>query len=85
MPNNVTISKSINIAPLVSLFTELFRAYPGMHLKIHRGSSAAAIEVLKGGEVQFGDCLRAVPGCPAERFKHLRCCGNNPDSPPQTQ
>ncbi|TIW82629.1 MAG: LysR family transcriptional regulator, partial [Mesorhizobium sp.] len=52
-PLNVTISNSINIALLVSPFTELFRAYPGAHLKIQRGSPAAVIEALKNGEVEL--------------------------------
>ncbi|TGT51767.1 hypothetical protein EN813_050470, partial [Mesorhizobium sp. M00.F.Ca.ET.170.01.1.1] len=52
-PLNVTISNSVNIALLVSPFTELFRAYPGVHLKINRGSPAAVIEALKSGDAEL--------------------------------
>ncbi|TGR35870.1 LysR family transcriptional regulator substrate-binding protein, partial [Mesorhizobium sp. M8A.F.Ca.ET.198.01.1.1] len=52
-PLNVTISNSINIALLVSPFTELFRAYPGAHLKISRGSPAAVVDALKSGDVEL--------------------------------
>ena len=52
-PLNVTISNSVNIALLVSPFTELFRAYPGVHLKINRGSPTAVVDALKNGEVEL--------------------------------
>ncbi|WP_192257278.1 LysR family transcriptional regulator [Mesorhizobium silamurunense] len=52
-PLNVTISNSVNIALLVSTFTELFRAYPGVHLKINRGSPTAVVDALKNGEVEL--------------------------------
>ncbi|MDX8511154.1 LysR family transcriptional regulator [Mesorhizobium captivum] len=52
-PLNVTISNSINIALLVSPFTELFRAYPGVHLKINRGSPADVVDALKDGNVEL--------------------------------
>ncbi|RAZ92444.1 LysR family transcriptional regulator [Mesorhizobium hawassense] len=52
-PLNVTISNSVNIALLVSTFTELFRAYPGVHLKINRGSPGAVIEALKEGQAEL--------------------------------
>ncbi|TGP23660.1 MULTISPECIES: hypothetical protein [unclassified Mesorhizobium] len=32
---------------------ELFRAYPGAHLKINRGSPAAVIDALKSGDVEL--------------------------------
>ncbi|MGX9180559.1 LysR family transcriptional regulator [Mesorhizobium sp. BHbdii] len=52
-PLNVIISNSVNIALLVSPFTELFRAYPGVHLKISRGSPTAVVDALKNGEVEL--------------------------------
>ena len=52
-PLNVTISNSVNIALLVSPFTELFRAYPGVHLKINRGSPTAVVDALKNGEIEL--------------------------------
>jgi DNA-binding transcriptional LysR family regulator len=52
-PLNVTISNSINIALLVSPFSELFRAYPGVHLKISRGSPAVVVEALKDGAAEI--------------------------------
>ena len=52
-PLNVTISNSINIALLVSPFSELFRAYPGVHLKISRGSPMVVVEALKEGNAEL--------------------------------
>ncbi|MFD2055829.1 LysR family transcriptional regulator [Mesorhizobium calcicola] len=52
-PLNVTISNSVNIALLVSPFTELFRAYPGVHMKISRGSPTTVVEALKNGDVEL--------------------------------
>ena len=52
-PLNVTISNSINIALLVSPFSELFRAYPGVHLKISRGSPATVVAALKDGGAEL--------------------------------
>src|SRR5215468_1788566 len=46
-PLAVAISNSINIELLVSPFSELFRAYPGVHLKLRRGGPAQIIEILK--------------------------------------
>jgi DNA-binding transcriptional LysR family regulator len=52
-PLNVAISNSINIALLVSPFSELFRAYPGVHLKISRGSPSAVTDALKNGNAEL--------------------------------
>lgn len=52
-PLNVAISNSINIALLVSPFSELFRAYPGVHLKISRGSPTVVLEALKSGDAEL--------------------------------
>ena len=52
-PLNITISNSINIALLISPFSELFRAYPGVHLKISRGSPTTVTEALKNGHAEL--------------------------------
>jgi DNA-binding transcriptional LysR family regulator len=52
-PLNVAVSNSINIALLVSPFSELFRAYPGVHLKIRRSSPTGIIETLKQGDAEL--------------------------------
>jgi DNA-binding transcriptional LysR family regulator len=52
-PLNIIISNSINIALLIAPFSELFRAYPGVHLKISRGSPTAVSETLKNGHAEI--------------------------------
>jgi len=52
-PLNVAISNSINIALLISPFSELFRAYPGVHLKISRGAPMIVVEALKNGDAEL--------------------------------
>jgi DNA-binding transcriptional LysR family regulator len=52
-PLNVTISNSINIALMISPFSELFRAYPGVHLKISRGAPTIVVEALKNGDAEL--------------------------------
>ncbi|TIS54159.1 MAG: LysR family transcriptional regulator [Mesorhizobium sp.] len=52
-PLKVAISNSINIALLISPFSELFRAYPGVHLKISRGAPMIVVEALKIGDAEL--------------------------------
>jgi DNA-binding transcriptional LysR family regulator len=51
-PLAVTISNSVNIELAMPAFAELFRAYPGIQLRIRRGSPQAVVEALKAGDVE---------------------------------
>ena len=51
-PLALTISNSVNIEMAMAAISELFRAYPGMQLRIRRGSPQAVVEALKAGEVE---------------------------------
>ncbi|NWG46904.1 MAG: LysR family transcriptional regulator [Alphaproteobacteria bacterium] len=53
-PLSLAVSHSINIAILVTPVTELFRAYPGLQLRIKRGTAGEVIELLKTGKVELG-------------------------------
>jgi DNA-binding transcriptional LysR family regulator len=50
-PLNLALSCSINMAAVMQPVSELFRAYPGIQLKIRRGAAAAIGDMLKNGEV----------------------------------
>ncbi|HYZ61551.1 MAG TPA: LysR family transcriptional regulator, partial [Acetobacteraceae bacterium] len=49
----IAISNSVSLSSFVAPVAELFRTYPGLQLKIRRGSAAGVLEMLKGGEVEL--------------------------------
>jgi DNA-binding transcriptional LysR family regulator len=49
----IAVSNSVSMAVFVPLLAELFRTYPGLHLKIRRGIAADVLEMLKSGEVEL--------------------------------
>ena len=46
-PLNLGLSRSINMAAFMQPMSELFRAYPGVELKIRRGSGEAIHDMLR--------------------------------------
>lgn len=52
-PLALGVSHSINIAIMMPSMTELFRAYPGIQLKIRRGNGLEIGELLKAGSVDL--------------------------------
>lgn len=49
----IAVSHSISMAAFVSPLSELFRAYPGLQLKIRRGTAHDVLELLKQGDVEL--------------------------------
>ena len=52
-PLNLGLSCSINMAAFMQPISELFRAYPGIQLKIRRGPGDAIGDMLKNGDVEL--------------------------------
>jgi DNA-binding transcriptional LysR family regulator len=52
-PLSLGIALSINISTFMPTISELFRAYPGLQLKIRRGSSSDIGKLLKEGDVDL--------------------------------
>ncbi len=52
-PLSLGITLSINISAFMPTISELFRAYPGLQLKIRRGSSSDIEKLLKDGDVDL--------------------------------
>jgi DNA-binding transcriptional LysR family regulator len=52
-PLAIAISSSVNISTFMPLISELFRAYPGLQLKVRRGNSAEIGEILKCGDAEL--------------------------------
>ena len=52
-PLSVAISRTINIALLTHALSELSRAYPGIQLKVRRGTGAEINKILKDGEAEL--------------------------------
>jgi DNA-binding transcriptional LysR family regulator len=52
-PLNLGLSCSINMAAFMPTITELFRAYPGIQLKIRRGGGEAVADMLKSGDIEL--------------------------------
>jgi DNA-binding transcriptional LysR family regulator len=52
-PLNLGLSCSINMAAFMPAISELFRAYPGIQLKIRRGPGNAIADMLKTGEIEL--------------------------------
>ena len=62
---SVAVANCVNMTILARCFGELLRAYPGVELKICRGTSLSVLEALKKGEV---DIAIAGPLDPWERL-----------------
>ncbi len=52
-PLCIVVSNSVELRLIAPLIAELFRAYPGMRLKVRRGSPAEIVEILKRGEAEL--------------------------------
>lgn len=52
-PLSLAVSRSVNIAVFISPLGELFRAYPGVQLKLKRGSRADVAALLKSGDAEL--------------------------------
>jgi len=65
-PLGVTVSDGINIELALPAFAELFRAYPGIELKIRRGTRDVLLEALKNGDVEV-----AIAGTIEEEWDRL--------------
>jgi DNA-binding transcriptional LysR family regulator len=65
-PLSVGMSHGINISTFMPTIGELFRAYPGLQLKIRRGSGENILTFLKGGNVDL-----AIAGPFAESWDRL--------------
>jgi DNA-binding transcriptional LysR family regulator len=52
-PLSMAICNSINIELAMPSIAELFRAYPGIQLRLIRGSASSVAEALKGGGVEL--------------------------------
>ena len=53
-PLPVAISHSVNLDPFMASIAELFRAHPGVQLRLLRGSGAEVLGWLKDGTVELG-------------------------------
>jgi len=49
----IAVSRSIDLALIIGLLREMFRAFPGLQLKIRRGGAAVIAQTLKAGEVDL--------------------------------
>jgi DNA-binding transcriptional LysR family regulator len=52
-PLTIAISSSVNISIFMPLISELFRAYPGLQLKIRRGNGEEIGRILKDGAAEL--------------------------------
>jgi len=52
-PLSIALARSINVELIVGPLTQLFGAYPGVRLKIRRGTGVEILEMLKKGEVEL--------------------------------
>ncbi|HLY58162.1 MAG TPA: LysR family transcriptional regulator, partial [Stellaceae bacterium] len=65
-PLNLGLSRSINIETFSHPISELFRAYPGVQLKVRRGGEEAIQTMLKAGDVEL-----AVAGSSSNAWERL--------------
>lgn len=49
----IAVSRSIDLGLIMSLLREMFRAFPGLQLKIRRGGAAMIAQMLKSGDVDL--------------------------------
>src|SRR5215468_96323 len=52
-PLSLAISNSVDLAVIAPIIAELFRAYPGMSLKLRRGLPIEIVDILKQGEAEL--------------------------------
>ena len=64
----VAVSNSVSMAVFVPLLSELFRVYPGLHLKIRRGRAAEVVELLKSGQAELA--IAGPLGADWDRLDH---------------
>jgi DNA-binding transcriptional LysR family regulator len=65
-PLSIAVSRTVNLALLAPMLRELARAFPGLQLKLRRGSGTEIAELLRAGEVEL-----AVAGPLAERWERI--------------
>lgn len=65
-PLSIAVSSSVDPYLLAPAIGELFRAFPGMRLKLRRGSPAEVVELLKRGDVEI-----AIAGLLGETWERL--------------
>ncbi|MCP5433783.1 MAG: LysR family transcriptional regulator [Alphaproteobacteria bacterium] len=65
-PLSLAVSHSVNVAVFISPVTELFRAYPGLQLRIRRGTADEILSMLKQGDVEV-----ALAGSLGEAWERL--------------
>ena len=65
-PLSIAVSNSVDLYLLSPIIAELFRAYPGMRLKLKRGSPQEIVEILKRGDAEL-----AVAGSLGEGWDRL--------------
>jgi DNA-binding transcriptional LysR family regulator len=65
-PLSLAISNSVDLALIAPIVAELFRAYPGMRLKLRRGLPAEVVDILKQGEAEL-----AIAGPLGESWERL--------------
>jgi DNA-binding transcriptional LysR family regulator len=65
-PLSIAVSTSVDLRLIAPLIADLVRAYPGMRLKLRRGSPADVLEILKRGEAELG-----IAGRLAESWERL--------------
>jgi DNA-binding transcriptional LysR family regulator len=63
---SVAVSQSISVATLTRILGELSRAFPGLHLKLLRGSGPEIVAYLKSGEAEL-----AIAGPLGETWERL--------------
>ncbi|HYZ61578.1 MAG TPA: LysR family transcriptional regulator [Acetobacteraceae bacterium] len=49
----IAIANSVSLSSFVPPVAELFRTYPGLQLKIRRGSAASVLDMLKSGDIEL--------------------------------
>jgi DNA-binding transcriptional LysR family regulator len=65
-PLSVAVSQTISVANLTRILSELSRAFPGLHLKLLRGSGPEIAACLKSGEAEL-----AIAGPLGETWERL--------------
>jgi DNA-binding transcriptional LysR family regulator len=69
-PLSIAVSNTVDLELLSAAIAELFRAYPGMRLKLRRGTPSEIVEILKRGEAElaiagtFGDAWDRLDAWP---------------------
>jgi DNA-binding transcriptional LysR family regulator len=53
-PLTIALSVTVNVMLLISFLSELVRAFPGLELRLYRGTNSKVAELLKQGEAEVG-------------------------------